>query len=216
MQQYVSWIQQKRIIVAFGIILLGIAATIGIVSTQPPQTEPAVTFTNDLQDTSGSSTLEDVVFEPEAPTAAPVNKVIVYISGAIRAPDVYALPEDARVKDLVLAANGFTEDADFERINLAERLSDAQHVHVPRIGEQAAASTEERSSPDVSQELININTASATDLDELDGIGQSLAERIIEYRTANGPFASVDDLQQVKGIGSALFAKISAYITVGS
>jgi competence protein ComEA len=163
--------------------------------------------------------------EAEAPNAAstpavptPISTVIVYISGAVRAPDVYQLPSEARIKDLVLAAGGFSTDADPEQINLAERLKDGQHIRVPRQGEPPPpnASDEDASAAAAEQsELVNINTASTAELDGLPGIGQSMAERIAEYRTANGGFKTVEDLQNVKGIGPALFAKIAPLITVG-
>jgi competence protein ComEA len=144
------------------------------------------------------------------------STVIVYISGAVAAPDVYELPLDARIKDLVVAAGGLTADADPQQINLAERLKDSTHVHVPRQGESAAADVVAATTVDPAQGgLLDLNTASTSDLDGLPGIGQSFAERIIEYRTTNGPFASVEDLQKVKGIGAALFAKIAPLVSVG-
>jgi competence protein ComEA len=141
----------------------------------------------------------------------------VYISGAVGAPDVYELPSDARIKDLVLAAGGLTTDADREHINLAERLTDSEHIHVPRQGESHDDGTVVDGTGDTTQTgLLDLNTASASDLDSLPGIGQSFAERIIEYRTTNGPFTSVEDLQKVKGIGAALFAKIAPLVSVKS
>jgi competence protein ComEA len=151
-----------------------------------------------------------------AATAAPPGTVIVYISGAVRAPDVYELPSDARIKDLVLAAGGLTADADAERINLAERLKDSQHIHMPRQGEPAAEDDGAADSIDTAQgEMLDLNTASASDLEGLPGIGASLAERIVEFRASNGSLKSVDDLRNVKGIGPALFAKIAPLVTVG-
>jgi competence protein ComEA len=144
------------------------------------------------------------------------STVIVYVSGAVSAPDVYVLPLDARIKDLVLAAGGMTADADPERINLAERLKDSEHIHVPRQGE---APPEQAGVADTTvtaqSDTIDLNTANASDLDGLPGIGQAFADRIIEYRTTNGPFTSVEDLQKVKGIGAALFAKIAPLVSVG-
>lgn len=155
--------------------------------------------------------------DPTTPPAQP-ETVIVYISGAVRAPDVYQLPAEARVKDLVLAAGGLAPDADPERINLAERLKDGDHLHVLRRGEAQPGAEVEGGSPETATEQgqqLNINTASSADLDGLPGIGQALAQRIDEYRTANGPFKSVEDLRNVKGIGPALFAKIAPLVTVG-
>jgi competence protein ComEA len=142
--------------------------------------------------------------------------VVVYVSGAVRAPDVYELPSEARIKDLVLAAGGLTADADAERINLAERLKDSEHIHMPRQGEATASdSTAADPSGAAQSGPLDLNTASASDLADLPGIGAALAERIVEFRTSNGPLKSVEDLRNVKGIGSALFAKISPLVTVG-
>jgi len=144
------------------------------------------------------------------------STVIVYISGAVSAPDVYELPLNARIKDLVLAAGGLTADADPERINLAERLKDSEHIHVPRQGEAPNDAAVAADTVGAAQSgPLDLNTASASDLDSLPGIGQSFADRIIEYRTTNGPFTSVEDLQKVKGIGAALFAKIAPLVSVG-
>lgn len=154
---------------------------------------------------------------PAEPTTAPtaVPPLVVYVSGAVRAPDVYQLQAPARIKDLVVAAGGFSAEADPERINLAERLNDGQHIHIPRQGEAAAAAAV---APDAAEQPgapIDINSASAAELDSIDGIGQALAQRIIEYRAANGQFKAVDELGNVKGIGPALLGKISAYLTAG-
>lgn len=152
---------------------------------------------------------------PSAP-----EPVVVYISGAVAQPDVYTLPADARVKDLVVAAGGFTPEADSERINLAAPVQDAQHIHVPRVGEQSGTAMPEDVSGGTAAQptggLININTASQAELEDLSGIGQALAQRIIAYRTTNGPFTSVDELQAVTGIGASLVANIRDQVTVGN
>jgi competence protein ComEA len=149
--------------------------------------------------------------EPPTPTPATIN---VYVSGAINKPDVYALPLNAIVKDAVLAAGGATDDADLDRINLATRLADQMQVYVPRKGE-AAVPISNGAAPGAATDKININTASVAELDQLPGIGPSIAQAIIDYRTTNGPFQQIEDINHVKGIGDALFAKIKDQITVG-
>jgi len=170
-----------------------------------------------LQEPSDDPTSADLPSTPRSTdTPSLPGTVIVYISGAVGVPDVYELPSDARIKDLVLAAGGLTTDANPERINLAERLKDSEHVHVPRQGESPDDGRVVADTAGVAQGgPLNLNTASASDLDSLPGIGQSFADRIIEYRTTNGPFTSVGDLQKVKGIGAALFAKIAPLVSVG-
>lgn len=156
---------------------------------------------------------------PEPTTTVSARSVAVYITGAVARPEVYTLPHDARVKDVVLAAGGLTDDADSERINLAAHIEDAQHIHILRIGETAAPVASSGAGVDASvsstSNLVNLNTASAAELEDLDGIGQKLAERIITYRETEGPFESVDDLGNVTGIGPKLLNDLRPLVTVG-
>ncbi len=147
--------------------------------------------------------------EPPTPTPATIS---VYVSGAVKQPDVYTLPLNAIVKDAIAAAGGATDEADLDRINLAAKLADQMQVYVPHQGESAQPPSD-GSAP--AADKININTASAEELDKLPGIGPSLAKAIIDYRTKNGPFKQIEDINAVKGIGDALFDKIKDQITVG-
>lgn len=154
-----------------------------------------------------------------SPTPA---SVVVYISGSVRYPDTYRLPKDARIKDVVMAAGGLTDQADRSRINLAEYIYDAQHIHIPAIGETVAPPPSGPSAPAHSSRSpgnhpttpLNINTASQQELEQLSGIGSVLAGRIIEYRTANGSFTSIEELSNVQGISPSLVEKISDSVTV--
>jgi competence protein ComEA len=148
--------------------------------------------------------------EPATLTPSTLN---VYVSGAVNKPDVYALPLNSLVKDAITAAGGAAADADLDHINLAARLSDQMQVYVPRKGEAPPPNT--GSTPGAPGALININTATLEQLDTLPGIGPSIAQAIIDYRTANGPFKTIEDINSVKGIGDVLFAKIRAKITIG-
>ena len=150
--------------------------------------------------------------EPPTPTPATID---VYVSGAVKNPDVYTLPFNSIVKDAVVAAGGATADADLDRINLATDLADQMQIYVPRKGEGEPPASPKGSAPAATSEKININTASVEELDKLPGIGPSIAGAIIDYRTANGPFKQIEDINEVKGIGDALFAKIKESITVG-
>lgn len=153
---------------------------------------------------------------------SPTSVIVVYISGAVQHPDVYRLAPDARVDDLVSAAGGLNADAAAEQINLAAHVSDGEHVHVPRLGDtpvivQSTAvpgSSGQHASPAPTPGLLDINTADATALESLPGIGPALAARILAYRAEHGAFQNIDDLDDVSGIGPALLAKIRPYITV--
>ena len=147
---------------------------------------------------------------PEAtPTPRPVR---VYVSGAVRQPDVYELAAGSIVKDAVQAAGGATHEADLDRINLAAAVADGQHVYVPQQGERDLP-VEPPANQAAGEARVNINTADTATLETLPGIGPSLAQRIVEYRQANGPFATAQDIMAVSGIGSGVFAKIEELIT---
>lgn len=160
-----------------------------------------------------------------APTATPAP-LAVFVSGEVTRPDVYYLPPSSRVGDAIAAAGGFTADADTVVVNRAEPVSDGMHVHVPPLGAAptpppltGAAPTPGQagsggSGRTASAGLININTASAEELDQLPGIGPAIAQRIVDYREANGPFRSVEEIKLVSGIGDKLFEKIKDLITV--
>jgi competence protein ComEA len=151
-----------------------------------------------------------------APTATP-KPLRVYVSGAVARPDVYELPHDGIVRDAVQAAGGFAADADRERINLAQSLLDGQQVYVPHLGEvegPVAPSAPLPAAATAPGGKVNINTASAQELEALPGIGPSLAQRIVEYRTAHGPFRSIEEIKNVTGIGEKIFEQIQNLIEI--
>ena len=158
--------------------------------------------------------------------AAPLKEEewVVYVTGAVARPGVYSLPAGSRVYQLVEKSGGLTDEADAESINLAAKLADGVHVHVPREGEAKAPTQgfmtrriRKREFLDsASAGLIDINKASKEDLERLPGIGPKTAEAIIAYRESHGFFERVEDLLQVKGIGPKKLEAIRSLITVGS
>lgn len=148
-----------------------------------------------------------------APTQ--VATIVVYVSGAVRMPEVYSLPASARVKDGLIAAGGLTTDAELGDLNLADRLRDGQHLHIARQGEtNPAPGAVDLGQPEQAGELLDVNQASETELENLPGVGQAIAARIVAYRQEHGPFATVEDLRNVKGIGASLFAQIAPLVVV--
>lgn len=142
--------------------------------------------------------------EPDAEEA-----VVVDVTGAVNAPDVIELPAGARVADAIAAAGGLAADADVRQVNRAEPLSDGAKVHIPRQGEDAAARSVDAPGMDgEAAGLVNINTASAEELDSLPGVGPSTAASIIKEREDNGPFSTAEDLMRVSGIGEKRFAQL--------
>jgi len=163
---------------------------------------------------------EPIVLEAP-PTQPPLQ---VHVIGAVLRPGLYAFAEGSRVQDAITAAGGLISDAQLEGINLAAKLEDGQQLSIPSGGSAAAAQaaptagfrvlTGEAATATPSGDRVNINTASAEVLTTLPGIGPTTAQRIVDYRTENGPFARIEDLMNVAGIGPATFDNISALITV--
>jgi len=150
-----------------------------------------------------------------APEASPsAVLVLVDVAGWVRNPGVYEFTTGARVIDAIEAAGGVRPGAMLEALNLAAPLSDGTQILVPREGEAGAVPPVTGGSGSVAGALVNLNTASAAELETLPGIGEVIAQRIVDHRTANGPFASVDQLLDVSGIGDAILESIRELVTV--
>ena len=154
-----------------------------------------------------------------------IPPVIIHIAGAVKNPGVYQLKPTDRIVDAVKIAGGETEEANLDLINLAVLLKDGQKIIVPyktysETGEEIDANIYNHvasaysSSPVSASAKININTANATMLQTLSGIGPVLSERIIEYRNQNGLFGVIDDIKDVSGIGEKKFEGIKDLICV--
>lgn len=146
---------------------------------------------------------QSVVAEPE-----PEPGIWVHVAGAVRVPGVYLLPEGARVADAVAAAGGAAEGGCPDALNLAAPLADGSKVAVPLEGEEGVPA-EVLAGNEVSNGLVNVNTAGVEELQALPGIGPALAEAIVEEREANGPFGTVEDLLRVGGIGEKKLEKLA-------
>lgn len=143
------------------------------------------------------------------------SEVVVYVSGGVNKPGVYKLPQGSRIVDAVTAAGGFALGADPVKINLALHLKDEMQVNVPYTVTAAGNGTPNSGgAASNSNDKININTASATELDKLSGIGPALAERIVQFRTANGAFSDLADLKKVPGIGEAKYNQFKDKISL--
>lgn len=153
------------------------------------------------------------------PTGAPLE---VHVVGAVLRPGVYLFADGSRVQDAITAAGGLTTDANLQGVNLAAKLQDGEQLNIPgAAGAGANPSTPPAFrvlpgavTPTPQTELININTATLDELETLPGVGPTLAQRIIDYRTQHGPFQSIEDIMNVPGIGPVIFDQIQALITV--
>ncbi len=156
-----------------------------------------------------------------APTEAPIA---VDVIGAVARPGLYEFPSSARVQDALDAAGGLLTEADATSLNLAALLEDGQQLNIPYLtGSQPVVDTTVLELPssvtavptnDPNLELININTATLEELDSLPGIGPTTAQKIIDYRTINGPYATLDSIMNVSGIGPSTFDSIKNLITI--
>jgi competence protein ComEA len=154
-----------------------------------------------------------------APTDAPIA---IHVIGAVPRPGLYEFPKGARVQNAIDAAGGLLVGANTDVLNLAALLEDGQQLDIPFAAgvQEAPLAIELPSSvtptavvnPNI--DLININTATLEEFDSLPGIGPTTAQKIVDYRDANGPFAAIEDIMNVSGIGPATFEDIKGLITV--
>lgn len=147
----------------------------------------------------------------------------VHIVGAVRSPGLFSLPNGSRLIDALEAAGGLTETADTDRVNLAAILNDGEKWSIPERGSPSGADlpvgpetaqSEPEASAGTPPEIVHLNTATAAELETLPGIGPSLANDILAYREANGPFATVEGIMDVPGIGPAKFENLRPFAVV--
>jgi competence protein ComEA len=192
-----GWLERYRGILVFGLIVAALAA---------------VALFQMLRPSSQSILLSTATPLPSPEATSTPRPLRVYVSGAVRRPDVYILPPDSIVKDAMLAADGAADGADLNRINLASPVADGQQIYVPWQGEENLP-VQPPAAKSASGSKVNVNTADMAALESLPGIGPSLAQRIIDYRQAHGPFARIEDIMEVSGIGQGIFDKIGDLIT---
>ena len=213
----------KAVVVA---MLVVIAMASGLAMASFGGKSDGVSF--ERNDGSGTSVEREVEDAPSDDAVGSSKKsssaaeVYVDVDGAVASPGVYRLKEEARVSQAIDAAGGLTAEADVTGLNRASKVADGQKIYVPKVGEQQAVTAGGgadggavvTSGANDAAGLVNINTASAAELQTLSGIGPSMAQSIIDERTKNGAFASVDDLMRVSGIGEKKLAKIKDCICV--
>ena len=199
-----------------------------VVRVPPPPPEASIPFAT-------TSVVSNAIASNTGETSALPSSVniMVYVSGEVVKPGVYVLLATARVIDALQAAGGATNHADLVVVNLAAPLVDAAQVFIPRMGSTprvklprphaginlpvvggTGAGGGAVGSATSAAGIVDINSATLSDLDALPGVGPSTAQAIIDYRTANGPYASVDDLLNVRGIGPSKLAAMRARVRV--
>jgi competence protein ComEA len=158
--------------------------------------------------TGNTVTLEKSSDSAEVKQTVQAPKIYVHVAGYVKAPGIYQLDSGTRVYDAVLAAGGFTEKANQSSVNMARALTDGEQLVVS--SESSVASFE----GPTSSSLISLNQASASQLEDLPGVGPALAGRIVDWRIANGGFKAKEDLLNVAGIGDKLFASFKDLVTL--
>jgi competence protein ComEA len=139
----------------------------------------------------------------------PAGAALVHVAGAVQRPGVYRMRDGERIQDAVRRAGGARRGADLNAINLAAKVADGQQVVVPRrvtAGAAQAGTAAEAGTP--SQPPVSLNTATAEQLDTLDGVGPATAQKILDWRREHGGFRSIDDLGEVPGIGPKKLAAL--------
>ena len=219
---FIQWIGLSRILAsAFGVLVMVIGVW-WVVRVPPPPPEATIPFASSTIATDSLKTNPELL----------MANITVYVSGEVVKPGVYVLLATSRIIDALQAAGGPTAAADLVVVNLAAPLVDATQVFIPRIGSTPRATLPRPhaginlpttgtsggvsvgSGVTSAAGIVDINSATLSDLDALPGVGPSTAQAIIDYRIANGPYASVDDLLNVRGIGPSKLAAMRARVRV--
>ena len=149
---------------------------------------------------------------PTAPTIVTPPILVIDVQGEVKTPGVYELPINSRVNDAIKSAGGANKNADLSYLNQARMLKDGEQIYVEKKVYTSAGTS--RKSSTTFNGILNINRATAKELDKLPGIGPVIAGRIIEFRKVNGAFQSIDDLRKVQGIGASILEKFKSKIRV--
>jgi competence protein ComEA len=212
MREWVVWFGPARLAAtALAVIAVAIGGT-WLLKGSPSRADDQLPFATHSTATSvapaGTSSVETTT------TAAP--SVVVYVAGAVAAPGVYTLAPLSRVTDAMSAAGGPLATADLNVVNLAATVHDGERIYVPVVGEIVPAVLAGDAAPDATIPAgpVNINTATADQLDVLPGVGPTTAAAIVAHREQHGPFQTVDQLADVHGIGPAKLEALRGLVTV--
>jgi competence protein ComEA len=220
-------VSPRRLLV--GAVALACIGIVGwrLLAPPPPPAEMRLPFAQPSQAGDGgaapSSDAGAADVGGASTTATAPTEVVVHVAGAVVSPGVRRLPPGSRVTDALDAAGGALPDADLPRVNLAAPLVDGQQVYVPRPGEEVPVAGGSGlpggagvagSGGVVPGTPVDLNTATAEQLDTLPGVGPATAAAIIAHREQHGPFTSVDQLLDVRGIGEAKLEQLRDLVSV--
>lgn len=208
--------KQKTAIIIAGVIVVGIF--IFYMSTKAKNYDYSAI--NEIVEEETEEEEEKVTKEEILP-----KEIVVHITGAVNKEGIVRIKEGSRIIDAIEAAGGMSDEVNLDMINLAYAVKDGQKIYVPKLSDAERVfkegedsnivivdkGTEETSS---SSSKININTANISQLESISGIGESTANKIIEYREKNGKFKTIEDIKNVSGIGEIKYENIKDDICV--
>ncbi|MED3962091.1 helix-hairpin-helix domain-containing protein [Niallia taxi] len=196
-----KWLSEKRLII---LLCAALAVFIGYHFVSKANETAAGIELGELADAG----MEEAQVKQE-----PEPDIYVDVKGAVKAPGLYEAKQGERVMDIIERANGFTNEADENVINLAERVEDEMIVYIPKLGEELK-SVNGDAGQNGDTALVNINEANSSQLLTLPGIGEAKASAIMDYREQNGGFKDAAELKEISGIGEKTFEKLKELITV--
>ncbi len=165
-------------------------------------------------------TFEDDVVETKEEKVVEEVKIIIHVAGEVNNPGIISLKQGSRIIDAIESAGGLTEDADISNVNLAYELEDAQKIYIPSIYDLEEIAVIQENSENIlssgvkKNSKVNINKANEGELQNLTGIGLSIAKRIVQYRNENGNFKNLEDIKNVSGIGDSKYENIKDEICI--
>ncbi len=169
------------------------------------------------QNNNEEITIQNVLTTEDEPEKIENETIKVYVTGEVKNQGVIELEQGSRIVDAIEKAGGQTEEANLKNVNLAYELEDGQKIYIPNKSEENINEITDDGVTGIDSkenDTININKADEKELQELNGIGESLASSIIKYREDNGKFKNIEDLKNVPGIGESKFSNIKEKIKV--
>ena len=202
-------IKQKLVLIA-AILLIAV----GIFYNFLKEDKEEISYENIIvQDVENVVSNEEIVEEKEY--------IKIHITGQVKIPGIIELEYGARISDAIEKAGGLTEFASLKNVNLAYKLEDGQKLYIPTTEEDVESVLMENGENIIQNtnlsgksKMININKANESELEEIPGVGPSMASKIVNYRKENGEFKNIEDLKNISGIGEKKFEAMREYISV--
>lgn len=212
LREWVVWFGPGRLAATALAVIAVVAGGTWLLKDSPGRAEDQLPFASR---TTVPATVTAGTSAP-VPSTTIASEIVVYVAGAVTRPGVYTLDSAARVTDALDAAGGAGSQADLDVVNLAAAVRDGERIYVPVVGEVIPALVAGDSEPEATAPAgpVNVNLATADQLDVLPGVGPTTAAAIVAHRQENGPFLTVEQLGDVRGIGPAKLDALRGLVTV--